>query len=171
MQGSSYFASFIDDYSGHAVAIPLASKDGLSRALTSFISWAETQSNRKLKVLRSDRGGEYVNAEVRGILERNGTSHNLTAPYSPAQNGRAERWNRTIINSTLSMIHGASISRASGEHALQSAVHIYNRTPQRARNWITPHQLWNKGHIPDISYMRTFGCLAYVMTPLSAVRN
>src|SRR5882762_1509487 len=57
MQGSSYFASFIDDYSGHAVAVPLTSKDGLSRALTSFISWAETQSNRKLKVLRSDRGG------------------------------------------------------------------------------------------------------------------
>jgi len=165
MQGSSYFASFIDDFSGHAVAIPLASKNGLSRALTTFISWAETQSNRKLKVLRSDRGGEYVNAEVRAILERNGTSHNLTAPYSPAQNGRAERWNRTIINSTLSMIHGASMSRGFWEHALQSAVHIYNRTPQRARNWITPHQLWTNGHIPDLSYMRTFGCLAYVATP------
>src|SRR5258705_7236012 len=120
MQGSLYFASFIDDFSGHAVAVPLISKNGLSRALTNFISWAETQSNCKLKVLRSNRGGEYINAEVRAILERNGTSHNLTAPYSPAQNGCAERWNWTIINSTLSMIHGVLMCLAVGYECKRS---------------------------------------------------
>ncbi|CAM8956955.1 unnamed protein product [Rhodiola kirilowii] len=55
----------------------------------------ENQLNKKIKMLRSDRGGEYV--EPFGTLcAQNGIIHEVTPPYSPQSNGIAERKNRTI---------------------------------------------------------------------------
>ena len=42
LQGSSYFATFIDDYSRHAVVYYLRTKDQYVQALKKFLAWAET---------------------------------------------------------------------------------------------------------------------------------
>ncbi len=57
LQGSLYTATFIDDYSRHAVVYCLRSKDQFVVALQKFLSWAETQTSDKLRTLHSDRGG------------------------------------------------------------------------------------------------------------------
>jgi len=44
-------------------------------------------------------------------------------------------------------------------------VHTYNRTPTRTIGWCTPHELWNAGHVPDVSYFRVFGCKVFVHVP------
>ncbi|CAM8893216.1 unnamed protein product [Rhodiola kirilowii] len=55
----------------------------------------ENQLNKKIKRLRSDRGGEYV--EPFGALcAQNRIIHEVTPPYSPQSNGIAKRKNRTI---------------------------------------------------------------------------
>ncbi|MGG6712897.1 UNVERIFIED_CONTAM: transposase family protein, partial [Salmonella enterica subsp. enterica serovar Weltevreden] len=55
----------------------------------------ENQHRRKIKVLRSDRGGEYL-APLVDFCAENGSIHEITPPYSPQSNGVAERKNRTL---------------------------------------------------------------------------
>ena len=88
--------------------------------------------------------------------------HHKTMPYTPQQNGRAERWNRTFMEKALAMLHHAGLSLGFWQLAVDTAVHVYNRTPTRTLKWKTPMELWSAGHIPDVSYFRVFGCKAYV---------
>lgn len=55
----------------------------------------ENQLDKKIKVVRSDRGGEY-STPLNEFCSQNGIIHQTTAPYSPQQNGVAERKNRTL---------------------------------------------------------------------------
>jgi transposase InsO family protein len=162
LQGSAYTATFIDDYSRHAVVYYLRSKDQFVNALKQFLSWAETQTSEKMRALHSDRGGEYMAGYITDILVQRGIEHHLTMPNSPQQNGKAERFNRIIMDKAMSMLHNAGLSYGFWEHAVCTATHIYNRSPIRSLKWRTPHEIWSGGHIPDISYFRVFGCKAYV---------
>ena len=162
LQGSKYIATFIDDYSRHAVVYYLRSKDQFVTALKQFLSWAETQTSDKMRALHSDRGGEYIAGYIKDILVQRGIEHHLTMPNSPQQNGKAERFNRTIMDKAMSMLHNAGLSYGFWEHAVCTATHIYNRSPIRSLKWRTPHEIWSGGHTPDVSYFRVFGCKAYV---------
>ena len=95
-------------------------------------------------------------ASVKDILNQRGIEHLLTMPGTPQQNGKAEQFNRTIMDKAMSMLHTAGLFNGFWEHAISMATHIYNRTP---------HETWNAGHIPDISYFRVFGCKAYMHVP------
>ncbi|KAJ8463023.1 hypothetical protein ONZ51_g10516 [Trametes cubensis] len=159
--GFKYFASFIDDYSGLARAYFLKFKSDAFRAFNDFKAWAENQTGRKIKRVRSDRGGEYTSNEFSEHLRSLGIEHHKTMPDSPQQNGRAERWNRTITEKALSMLHHAGLSHGFWQLAIEAAVHIYNRQPMRRLKWRCPITLWD-GTIPDVSYFRVFGCKAYV---------
>src|SRR5882757_3888124 len=66
------------------------------------------------------------------------------------------------MDKAMSMLHDAGLSYSFWEHAVCTATHIYNRSPIRSLKWCTPHEIWNDGHIPDISYFHVFGCKAYV---------
>ena len=61
-----------------------------------FLSYVETQSGKKLKALRSDNCGEYVSHEFANFCAKRGIKREFTAPYTPSQNGVAERMNHTI---------------------------------------------------------------------------
>ena len=66
----------------------------------------ETSTDRKLKAIRSDNGGEYTSVEFSNFLN-SGVRHELTVPKSPEQNGVAERLNRTVVEMTRSMLAGS----------------------------------------------------------------
>src|SRR6266481_4817216 len=161
IQGSSYYASFIDDFSNHSLVYFLKQKSQFVQAFKLFLAWGETQSGYKLKALHSDRGGEYIGKDTQDILKQKGIEHHLTMPGSAQQNGKAERFNRTIMDKALAMQHTAGLSYGFWEFAVESAVHIYNRTPTRVLKWQTPYAVWNNGTIPDITYLRVFGCKGY----------
>src|SRR5882762_5538115 len=97
IEGSLYVATFLDDYSGSGAVYFLKAKNEFSAALKTYLHWGENQLERRLKVLHSDRGGEYIGRDVTDILRSNDIEHRFTAPYSPQQNGRAERWNRVLL--------------------------------------------------------------------------
>jgi hypothetical protein len=165
IQGTLYIATFIDDYSRNGVVYFLKSKDQTAAAFRKFLAWAETQTLERLRALHSDRGGEYISKALKSILDEKGIDHKLTMLGSPQQNGLAERWNRTLLNKAHAMLHGAGLSLGFWELAIDTAVHIHNRTPSHTIGWCTPHELWNAGHIPDVSYFHIFGCKAYVHVP------
>ncbi|KAL7280538.1 hypothetical protein ACG7TL_005470, partial [Trametes sanguinea] len=159
--GYLYFASFIDDFSGLGIAYYLKRKSDAMKAFDSFKAWAETQTGKKIKRVRSDRGGEYLSNEFTQHLLDLGIEHPKSTPDSPQQNGRAERWNRTIVEKAMSMLHHAGLSHGFWQLAVEAAVHIYNRQPMRRLKWRCPITAWD-GTVPDVSYFRVFGCKAFV---------
>ena len=68
------------------------------------MSLVENQLDRKIKVLRTDRGGEYQSTSFKELCDEKGIVHQLTMPYTPQQNGVAERRNRTLMEMVRSMM-------------------------------------------------------------------
>ena len=165
IQGSTYTATFVDDHSRHAVVYYLCLKDQFVQALKAFLAWTETQKSCKVRALHLDRGGEYMANSVAKILSEKGIEQHLTMPGSPQQNGKAERFNCTIMDKAMAMLHDAGLLSGFWEYAVDTAVHVSNRTPTRVLKWQTPYEVWNSGQIPDVSHFRIFGCRAYIHVP------
>lgn len=60
----------------------------------------EHELKTPIKTLKSDNSREYVNNNISTYLKDKLICHETTAPHSPKQNGKAERFNRTIIEMT-----------------------------------------------------------------------
>ena len=84
----------------------LQHKSDAFEAFKKFKALAETQKGVNLKALRTDRGGEFTSTKFSNYCINNGIKKELTAPYSPQQNGMAERKNRTV----LSMVRAIDVS-------------------------------------------------------------
>ena len=106
---SRYFVTFIDDYSRYTCVYFLKQKSEVLVKLKEFINIMSILTGKRVKVLRTDNGGEYCSKEFSQYLEEQGISHQLTVPYNPAQNGIAERMNHTIVESTRSLIYHANL--------------------------------------------------------------
>ncbi|KAL4348545.1 hypothetical protein GQ457_17G004780 [Hibiscus cannabinus] len=63
-----------------------------------FKAYVETQSGCKMQVIRSDNGTEYTSEKFNKFCQDADIEHQLTAPYTPQQNGVVERKNRTIMD-------------------------------------------------------------------------
>ena len=72
----------------------------------------ENQLERKIKCLRSDRGGEYFPKIFDEFCEEHGTIHERTLPYSPESNGVAERKNHTLTGLVNAMLGTVGLSKA-----------------------------------------------------------
>lgn len=90
--------------------------------------------------------------------------HQLSVPYSPAQNGAAERMNRTLVESARSMLSRADLPTEFWAEALNTAVYLRNRSPTSTVKGSTPHECFF-GHKPDISHLKVFGCQAFLHIP------
>ena len=65
----------------------------------------ENSTGRKIKVLRSDNGGEYKGNVFQEFCTREGIKREWTIPYNPQQNGFAERKNHSISEAARAMLH------------------------------------------------------------------
>ena len=90
-----------------------------------------------------------------------GIQHQTSLPDTPQQNGRAERWQQTIMNKARSILLSSPLPNTFWWHAVKYAIHTYNRTPASRLKWKTPIELWD-GKPPDVSGFHIFGCKAYV---------
>ena len=99
--------------------------------------------------------------EQKTYLTENGIEHQMSMPDSPQQNGRAERFQQTIINGAEAMRHHAGLSNGFWIYAVKAKLHTYNVTPINHADYKTPKELWS-GQKPNISHLRVFGCLAWV---------
>ena len=69
----------------------------------------ENLFDKKIKILRSDNGGEFTSNEFNDYCKEFGIKRELTIPYNPQQNGVAERNNRSIMEAVKPMIHDHDI--------------------------------------------------------------
>lgn len=109
--GSRFVMTFIDDATRKVFVYFLEKKNQAFKAYCKFKFMAERQTSRKLKILRTDNGTEYVNKVFQASFEKDGVRHQRTCPYSPEQNGVAERMNRTLVEKARSVLNDANLPK------------------------------------------------------------
>ena len=93
--GKRFYITFIDDYSRYTRVYHLRNKDEATDAFIKYKNEVENQLSKKIKRLRSDRGGEYESNPFNTFCEEHGIIHESTPLYSPKFNGVVERKNIT----------------------------------------------------------------------------
>lgn len=154
--GARYVLTFVDDFSRFVVAYFMKNKSEVASKPIEFKAFYENQWGHRLKCLRSDNGTEFVNKKVAGICAWNGVMHQRTVPYSPQQNGVAERMNRTIMEKERSMVHYKGVPTEWWAEAVSTAVYLINRSTNTANSRNTPYELAFKQK-PGLGHLRVFG--------------
>ncbi|KAH9669162.1 Integrase catalytic domain-containing protein [Citrus sinensis] len=130
--GSHYFVIFVDDFSRCVWVYTMRVKD---EVLEIFVKWkklVETQTGRKIKVLRYDNG-----------------------------NGVAERINRTLLEKVRCMLSNAGLDKKFWAEAVSYASYLINQMPSVAIGGKTLMEMWLGKHAQNYDSLRIFGCSAY----------
>ncbi|KAJ9520116.1 hypothetical protein QJQ45_030042, partial [Haematococcus lacustris] len=162
-EGSLYVATFLDEHTKLSVCVPISSKSQVPDVVRTVIEQLETQSGFRCKAIRTDNGTEYVNSRMTEYCSSKGIVHQHSAPYSPQQNGAAERLNRTIFEKARSILHAADISLSFWAHAVKYANYIRCLLPVSGQP-LTPWEAFY-GVKPDLSGLRVFGCRVWLHVP------
>jgi hypothetical protein len=139
----------------------LRSKDQATEAFVRYKADVENSSGNLIKILRSDRGGEFLAKSFQGVCDSAGIKHQFTAPYTPQQNGVVERKNRTVMEMTRALLKSMEIPSRFWAEAVRHSVYLMNRLPTKAMGYRTPYEAWN-GRRPNLSHLRVFGCKGHV---------
>ena len=136
-----YFITFIDDYSRYMYLYLLHSKDEALDAFKVFKAEVENQCGKHIKIVRSDRGGEYYGKYTKNeqdpgafakFLQENGIVARYTMLGSPDHNGLAERRNRTLMDMVRGMRSNTKIPQYLWTETLKTTVYILNRVLTKA---------------------------------------
>ncbi|KAH9679155.1 hypothetical protein KPL71_026007 [Citrus sinensis] len=158
--GARYFLSLIDDFSRMVWVFSLKNKDKVFEQFKNWKTLVETQTNRKVKRLRTDNGLEFCNKDFDDFCTKHGMVRHKTVRHTPQQNGLAERMNRTLIDKVRCMLIHSKLPMSLWAEALETAYYIVNRSPSSGINFRTPYELWS-GKPADYSHFRIFGFLTY----------
>src|ERR1700678_983796 len=88
--GNRYILTIVDDFSRFCIVMLLKAKSEVAEALRTCFTMLENQFERKVKVLRTDNGREYINKDVIDYCREKGIRRQLTVVHTPEQNGVAE---------------------------------------------------------------------------------
>ena len=81
-----YYVSFLDDYSRKTWIYFLKGKDEVFERFKEFKALVENLSEKKIKTLRSDNGGEFTSNEFKYFYKEARIKREHTTPYNPQQN-------------------------------------------------------------------------------------
>lgn len=125
--GSRYFMVFVDVSTDFTAVKFLKQKSEAKVHIKNFVEHLKTQLNRKMKVLRSDGGGEYVNHELQEYLASEGIKFETTVRHTPSQNGIAERKMRTLNDAVRTLLIASKLPEYLWAEAMNNAVYTQNR--------------------------------------------
>ena len=129
-----------------------------------FSSRASTNFGVKIKHIRSDNGTEFKNSGLDDYLDELGITHELSAPYTPQQNGVVERKNRTLVEMARTMLDEYKTPRHFWIEAIYTACHIINRVYLHKFFKKTAYELLTDKK-PNVSYFKVFGAKCWIRDP------
>ena len=165
--GFKYFITFTDDFSRYGYVYLITEKSKALEMFKIYKAEVENQLDSKIKVVRSDRGGEFYGkftekgrnpGPFANFLQQEGIVAQYTNPGTPQQNGVSKRRNRTLIEMVRSMMCCTKLPTFLWGEALKTANYLANRIPTKATNMI-PYEIWCKRK-PSLAHLRTWGCRA-----------
>ena len=154
--GNKYFILLVDDYSHWMWVYMLKEKGEALCVFQKFKRLTENESNHYRLRWR------VIIPELK-FCEKEGIKRQLTAPYTPIQNGVVERRNRTIMNTTKNLVMSIQVSTIFWGEAIQHAAYLLIRLPTKVLDTHTPYEAWF-GKRSHFEYLRVFVCTIHVKT-------
>ncbi|KAE8691461.1 transcription factor TCP14-like [Hibiscus syriacus] len=115
-------------------------KSEVAQVFWKFKEKVENESGCKIHIVRSDNGKEYTSAKFDKFCEDSGIEHQLTAPYTPQQNGVSERRNKYIMEMSRCMLHEKNLPKKFWAEIENIVVFLQNRLPTKAVKEHTPFE-------------------------------
>lgn len=159
-----YFLLIKDEATSFRYVYFLNSKNEVYINLKSFIPLVHNTIGKRIKNIRFDNGSEFVNQDIKNILLKEGITWERISPYTPEQNGRIERDNRTVQESARTMLIASGLEKCLWPEAVRTAVYMLNRSTNSKRVDSTPYQEWF-GKKPELGHIRIFGTECFVQIP------
>ena len=161
IHGNTYYLLLIDDASRYTTVEFLKTKSQAAQRIQDYMTHLKAKG-RSPCAIRMDRGTEFVNEELRTWCHSQGIRFQMTAPYSPSQNGVAERMNRTLVELARVMLTDSKLPEFLWEPAVAHAAYVRNLSYTKYTPKATPYQQWN-GDKPDVTHLREFGAPVWIL--------
>jgi hypothetical protein len=158
--GFRYYVIFVDDHSRFTWFYPLKHKSDFYDTFLRFQKFVENQFSHSIKAFQCDGGSEFTSLRFKHHLSTCGIEQRFSCPYTPAQNGKAERKHRHITETGLTLLFHAHTPLTMWVEAFSTATYIINRLPTLVLQNASPYEVLY-GNSPSYSLFRTFGCLCY----------
>ena len=114
----------------------------------------ENHHNKKIKFLRSDRGGEYLSYKFGLHLKQCGIVSQLTSPGTPQRNVVSEHRNRTLLDMVRSMMSLTDLPLSFWGYALETTAFTLKRAPL---NPLRRHRMNYGLEKPELSFLKSLG--------------
>ena len=158
---NQYFHTFLDDKTRYPRVRFLKHKDETGQSIKDYVTYLKARGMQP-QAFRCDQGTEFINDDLLQWLRQQGIEVQMTAPYSPSQNGAAERLNRTLVELARAMIISRDVPMFLWEYAIQHAAYLRQRASTKILPDITPYEAWH-GRKPNVAHLREFGTPVYVL--------
>jgi transposase InsO family protein len=160
--GNKYDLIIVDDYSRFTWVFFLQDKSETQEVLKKFLRMAQNEFDAKVNKIRSDNGTKFKTTQVEDFLDEEGIKHEFLAPYTPQQNGVAERKNRTLIEMARTMLDEYKTSDRFWMEAINTVCHATNHLYLHKLLKKTSYELLT-GNKPNVSYFRVFRSRCYIL--------
>lgn len=154
--GNRFVLLLNDEFSKYRTAYNLPRKSDVADKLE-FFTCIEQETGRCAQYLQCDNGSEFKNDKVNLLLSLEKVTMITSAPYTPQQNGTAERSNRTVIESVRTILNSSKLPFRLWAEVVDTACYILNRTASASLDK-TPYEHWY-GRKSNIGHLHIFGRL------------
>lgn len=129
MDDYRYYVSFINECTGFVWLYPLHNKFEVFAKFVHVYALVSNHFSASIKFLQSDVRGEYVSKTFTEFLSSTWIVHQLSCPYTPQQNGLAERKLRHLVETSLTLMTVAALPTQFWFHATAHDVFLINCMP------------------------------------------
>ncbi|MBW0470303.1 hypothetical protein O181_010018 [Austropuccinia psidii MF-1] len=165
LHNNKYILTLRDHFLTFVFCFPIKTRDEVPTVLTKTFALIHSVFGKYAEFLRSDNAKEYMGKNFKISLMGMGTQKLFTCPYTPEQNGEAERLNRTLEDSARTMLKALGLSKQFWSYGYKCAAYIDNRIPNSRTGAMTPLELWC-GRRPQPKRIFPFGAKAIVHVPI-----
>ncbi|PLW13926.1 hypothetical protein PCANC_20277 [Puccinia coronata f. sp. avenae] len=158
VDGGKYVMTMRDVATGYCFVCILTHKWEATGHMISITDKIETFTAKKVKTLRRNNGGEFVNNELTAKLDSKGILAEQALPYHHYQNGVIERFNRAAAAMARTILLDSTLPQSFWSYAFIWATHTLNHIPNKASGKCTPLEAFLH-HKPQFGNFRVFGSI------------
>jgi transposase InsO family protein len=163
--GSKYALVIKDDFSKFRFVYFLKHKSETCDCFEDFFRMCENQTGNRIKKLRTDNGTEEVNSDIEKLCSKNGIIHERSCPFTPEQNGKAEREIRTLSEAAGTILIDAKMPKFMWAEAMLYAAFTINRTGKTRIPNKTPYEVFFNKPCYEIRNLEAFGTKVVIQIP------
>ena len=129
VSGYRYYVLFVDDFTKYSWLFPLKLKSEVYSIFVHFKAYVENLIGNKIKVLRTDSGGEFTSSMFKSFLLQHGIMHQFSFLHTPEQNGCVERKHMHLTETARTLLTASKVPHKFWVEAFSTALFLINKLP------------------------------------------